>query len=145
MSKWQRPPQEKPITAELATPTASRRPKTQFTIFGLMVLMFVASASFAQLYYAYRGSQWDSHQQAKKDFVAQIETARSSGQKAELKSLEEELEKLKAKDKFMTDASSSRAIAVLMAVALPMLLMTVISIAYSARGYFARKRRRISW
>jgi hypothetical protein len=68
----------------------------QFTIFGLMVLMFVASIGFSQLYYWARVAQGKSE-----------------------------------------DAP----VAVLMAVALPMLVMTVISIGYSVNRWMRRRRR----
>jgi hypothetical protein len=70
--------------------------RMQFTIFGLMVLTFVASIGFSQLYYWARVAQGDS---------------------------------------------TAAPVAVLMAVALPMLVMTVISVGYSLNRWFIRRRR----
>jgi hypothetical protein len=67
----------------------------QFTIFGLMVLMFVASIAFAPLYYMVR--------------AARGETAFS-------------------------------AVAVLLSVAAPMLVMIVLSVGLSIRRYLDRRR-----
>jgi hypothetical protein len=63
----------------------------QFTIFGLMVLMFVASIGFGQLYYMFRGDK------------------------------------------------SSRPVAVMMSVAMPMLVMIIISIGYTVSKWLRRR------
>jgi len=75
---------------------ARRRRLPQFTIFGLMVLMFVASVGFAQLYYTVRASQGETQY---------------------------------------------RMAAVLMSVAVPMLIMIVISLGYSLRKWLSGRRR----
>lgn len=68
----------------------------QFSIFGLMVLTFVASIGFSQLYYLARATQGDK---------------------------------------------SAAPVAILMAVALPMLLMTVLSLGYQLKKWLQRRRR----
>lgn len=88
---------DKPVKPALPTsksPAMPRRRRMQFTIFGLMVLMFVTSLGFAQLSYLVRSDQGDT---------------------------------------------SAWPIATLMAVALPMLMMTVLSLGYSLRKWFKRR------
>lgn len=74
---------------------AKRRRWPQFSIFGLMVLTFVASIGFSQLYYVTRATQGDR---------------------------------------------SAAPVAVLMAVALPMLLMIVLSLGYQLKKWLRRRR-----
>jgi hypothetical protein len=75
-------------------PTRRRRRMPQFTIFGLMVLTFVASIGFSQLYYWSRVAQGDH---------------------------------------------SAAPIAILLAVALPMLVMTIFSLGLSVKKWLRRR------
>ncbi len=126
----------------MAELVARPRRRSQFTIFGLMVLMFVTSLSFSQLYYWNRASQGEAHQARKAALAEDIEASRKAGYTGEVKKLEEQLEKVKANDKYMSDASGSKAIAVLTAVALPTLTMIVLSLAYSLNRWWRSSRRR---
>lgn len=88
---------DKPIKPALPAskgPAAPRRRRMQFTIFGLMVLMFVTSIGFAGLSYLVRADQGET---------------------------------------------SAWPIATFMVVALPMLMMTVLSLGYSLRKWFKRR------
>ena len=76
-------------------PSPHRRRRTEFTIFGLMVLMFVASLGFALLSYLVRSDQGDT---------------------------------------------SAWPVATLMAVALPMLVMTIASLGYSIAKWLKKRR-----
>jgi uncharacterized protein HemX len=126
-------------------PSPPHRRRTQFTIFGLMVLMFVLSLSFSQMFYWSRAEQrWKQQAveraeqekaaaQAEKDASNAANTGTSAPAPKSTPA---------APPKPPHDADSGdAAIAILMAVALPMLVMIIASVVYNVRKSLRRRRR----
>jgi hypothetical protein len=109
----------------------------QFSIFGLMVLMFVVSIGFAQLYYWTRAEARWARQEEQRKAAEEAKKDPSTANKSTISSTETSPPPSKPN----SDNASDAPIAILMAVAFPMLVMTALSIGYSIRHALRRKRR----
>lgn len=121
-------------------PCPPRRPRRrQFTIFGLMVLMFVVSLAFSQLYYWRQAElRWEKQKQEQLEREKQAAQAmKEAGKNGNSATVPTAATSVPVRP---TGNSGDAAIAILMAVALPMLVMIIASIAYNLRKFLRRRR-----
>ena len=125
-------------------PASPHRPRRrQFTIFGLMVLMFVVSIGFSQLYYWTRAEQrWNKLAQERSEQEKQA--AKAAKDAANNPNTTSPPGPTKPADVSPVRPNpnantADAAIAILMAVAMPMVVMIIASVAYSLRKWLRRR------
>lgn len=122
-------------------PSPPHRRRTQFTIFGLMVLMFVLSLSFSQMFYWSRAEQrWHQQEVEREEQEKAAAQAEKDAADAGTSALQKPAPATPSKPR-RDGSSGDAAIAVLMAVALPMLVMIIASVAYNVRRWLRPRRR----